>query len=132
MELDLYPGLWLGRPGEPGRPGRALAEVEALPEAIRELRDRDAACRRRRWTPAPPAWPRSSRNLPAAPVRDALERFRDAGYLTRPWPRTSPACWSCAGLPEDEIGRRRFLHRDGHALAHGRCLARHAGRRAMG
>src|SRR5436853_494734 len=43
VALDVYPGLWLGRPGEPGKPGGALAELEALPERIREMREVDTA-----------------------------------------------------------------------------------------
>ena len=108
MELDLYPGLWLGRPGEPGRPGLALAEVGALPEAIRELRDRaphvaaqvDARIARLASLFA---------NLPEA----VLERFRDAGYLTRSTAADVALLLELPGLPTDEIGRRRFLHRAG-------------------
>lgn len=109
LELDLYPGLWLGRPGEPGRPGLALAEVGALPDAIRELRDRaphvaaqvDARIARLAALFA---------NLPE---RSALERFRDAGYLTRSTAAEIALLLELPGLPEDEINRRRFLHRTG-------------------
>ena len=108
MEMDLYPGLWLGRPGEPGRPGHALAELGALPEAIRELRDRaphvaaqvDARIARMASLFA---------NLPVP----SLERFRDAGYLTRSMAADIARLLELPGLPEDEIGRRRFLHRTG-------------------
>jgi len=131
MELDLYPGLWLGRPGEPGRPGLALAEVGALPDAVRELRDRaphvadiaggvDARIARLASLFA---------NLPEL---RALERFRDAGYLTRSTAADIARLLELPGLPEDEIGRRRFLHKSGalwataaaflstRAAAHGR------------
>ena len=128
LELDLYPGLWLGRPGEPGRPGLALAEVGALPDAIRELRDRaphvaaqvDARIARLASLFA---------NLPEL---RALERFRDAGYLTRSTAADVARLLELPGLPEDEIGRRRFLHKAGalwataaaflstRAAAHGR------------
>jgi tRNA nucleotidyltransferase/poly(A) polymerase len=115
MELDLYPGLWLGQPGEPGRPGHALAEVGALPEAIRELRDRaphvadiatgvDARIARLASLFA---------NLPEPSPRAILERFRDAGYLTRSMAADVSRLLELPGLPEDEIGRRRFLHRTG-------------------
>jgi tRNA nucleotidyltransferase/poly(A) polymerase len=108
LELDLYPGLWLGRPGEPGRPGHALAEVGALPEVIRELHDRaphvaaqvDARTARLASLIA---------NLPAP----SLARFRDAGYLTRSMAADVARLLELPGLPEDEIGRRRFLHRTG-------------------
>jgi tRNA nucleotidyltransferase/poly(A) polymerase len=112
MELDLYPGLWLGRPGEPGRPGLALAEVGALPEAIRELRDRaphiaaqvDARVARLASLFA---------NLPEPSPRAILERFRDAGYLTRSMAADIAHLLELPGLPDDEIGRRRFLYRTG-------------------
>ena len=108
MELDLYPGLWLGRPGEPGRPGLALAELGALPEAIRELRGRaphiaaqvDGRIARMASLFA---------NLP----EPSLERFRDAGYLTRSMAADVARLLELPGLPDDEIGRRRFLHRAG-------------------
>ncbi|MFL6197802.1 MAG: hypothetical protein ACJ76J_01370 [Thermoanaerobaculia bacterium] len=131
LELDLYPGLWLGRPGEPGRPGLALAEVGALPDAVRELRGRaphvadiaggvDARIARLASLFA---------NLPEP---RALERFRDAGYLTRSTAADIARLLELPALPEDEIGRRRFLHRTGElwptaaaflstrAAAHGR------------
>src|SRR4029077_2450298 len=38
VALDVYPGLWLGQPGEPGHTEGAIAELEALPERVRELR----------------------------------------------------------------------------------------------
>jgi tRNA nucleotidyltransferase/poly(A) polymerase len=124
MELDLYPGLWLGRPGEPGRPGLALAEIGALPEAIRELRggvDTRIACLASLFA-----------NLPEPSPTIALERFRDAGYLTRSMAADIARLLELPGLPEDEISRRRFLHRTGtlwptaaaylstQAAAHGR------------
>jgi len=130
MELDLYPGLWLGRPGEPGRPGLALAEVGALPEAIRELRDRAPHV-------AAQVDGRIARlaslfaNLPEVSLT-RLERFRDAGYLTRSLSADVARLLELPGLPENEIGRRRFLHRTGtlwataaaflstRAAAHGR------------
>jgi len=131
MELDLYPGLWLGRPGEPGRSGLALAEVGALPEAIRELRDRAPHV-------AAQVDGRIARlaslfaNLPEPHPLTTLERFRDAGYLTRSTAADVARLLELPGLPEDEIGRRRFLHRTGtlwataaaflstRAAAHGR------------
>ena len=129
LELDLYPGLWLGRPGEPGRPGHALAEVGTLPDAVRELRDRaphvaaqvDARIARLASLFA---------NLPEPAV--SLERFRNAGYLTRSMAAETALLLDLPGLPEDEIGRRRFLHKAGElwptataflsarAAAHGR------------
>lgn len=109
MELDLYPGLWLGRPGEPGRPGLALAEVGALPEAVRELRDRAPHVAAQVDTRIV----RLASLFANLPEPATLERFRDAGYLTRSTAADIALLLSLPGLPEDEIGRRRFLHRAG-------------------
>jgi tRNA nucleotidyltransferase (CCA-adding enzyme) len=103
MELDLYPGLWLGRPGEPGRPGLALAEVGILPEVVRELGDAAVDARTARLASL-------FANLPDP---RALERFRDAGYLTRSAAVDVARLLELPGLPQDEIGRRRFLHKAG-------------------
>jgi poly(A) polymerase len=114
VALDVYPGLWLGQPGEPGRPGGALAELEALPERVRELRelDDDAA---------------DSVDAPAARLAAAfahlpldgrgplgrVERFRDAGYLTRHEAAKVALLFGWKEIPESGLGRRRFLHRAG-------------------
>jgi tRNA nucleotidyltransferase (CCA-adding enzyme) len=82
VALDLYPGLWLGTPGEPGRPGGAIGELEALPERLRSLRELD----------------------PGA---------SDAGYIVRGEAAKVALLSSFASLPEDELGRRRFLHQAG-------------------
>jgi poly(A) polymerase len=111
--LDLYPGLWLGRPGEPGRTGTALAELEALPERIRDLRAADIAL-------ADAVEPRTARlaalftNLPsgAAPLTH-LERFRDAGYLTRQTAIDVALLLTLPPLPADPLAERRWLHQAG-------------------
>ena len=106
MELDLYPGLFLGRPGEPGRPGLALAEVGILPEVLREMRDAPVEARTARLASL-------IANLPEARPLDALERFGDAGYLTRSVASDIAHLLKLQGLPADDLGRRRFLHRTG-------------------
>lgn len=115
IALDLYPGLWLGRPGEPGRAGTALSELEALPERIRELRELDPGlseavdARAARLAAL-------FRNLPVLPDQeppDALKRFRDAGYLTRQSAADIAFLLELSDLPTDEVARRRFLHRAG-------------------
>lgn len=117
MELDLYPGLWLGRPGEPGPPGLALAELEALPGIVRELRSH---------APSALIDARAARlasvfaNLPAAPL-EALERFHDAGYLTRALALDVGRLLRMTDLPEDDLGRRRFLHQAGPLWATAAC-----------
>lgn len=135
LALDLYPGLWLGRPGEPGHPGLALTEIEALPACLRELHDIapeldnlvDARVARLASTflhlpnPAPGTRP-----------QEDLQRFRDAGYLTRQVAEDVALLLKLTDLPEDDLARRRFLYRTGalwptaalslsaRAAAHGR------------
>jgi tRNA nucleotidyltransferase (CCA-adding enzyme) len=110
--LDVYPGLWLGVPGEPGRPGGAVAELEALPDRVRELRELDTD-----FADAVDA--RTARfastfaHLPGREPLESLARFRDAGYLTRAAAADVALLLDVAELPADEIGRRRFLHRAG-------------------
>ncbi|HEX3127670.1 MAG TPA: hypothetical protein VH394_10090 [Thermoanaerobaculia bacterium] len=118
MELDLYPGLWLGRPGEPGPPGLALSELEALPGIVRELRSH---------APSALIDVRAARlasvfaNLPMAPL-DALQRFHDAGYLTRTLATDVARLLRMTTLPEDDLGRRRFLHQAGALWATAACF----------
>jgi tRNA nucleotidyltransferase/poly(A) polymerase len=135
IALDLYPGLWLGRPGEPGPSGTALSELEALPERIRDLRqigtdladaiDTDSA--------------RAARlaalfaNLPGGAVPlTHLERFRDAGYLTRGTASAVALLLSLPAPPADEPAGRRWLHRAGPlwptaACGHGARIAARSG-----
>lgn len=106
VALDLYPGLWLGTPGEPGRTGGAIVELEALPARILEVRELDPDisidAKTARWAAA-------FAHLPA----DSLEKFRDAGYLIRGEAAKVALLLSFESLPEDDLGRRRFLHRAG-------------------
>jgi len=123
VALDVYPGLWLGRPGEPGRAGGAVAELEALPDRIRELRQLDAG-----FADAVDA--RAARlaatfaHLPAAGRRgplDFVELVRDAGYLTRAVAADVALLLSFTELPQDAVGRRRFLHRAGRLWVTAAC-----------
>lgn len=109
--LDVYPGLWLGAPGQAGATGGAVLELGSLAAARRQLRrlssaaagEADQLVVRLATTFA---------HLPAAPAV-AIERFRDAAYLTRrvaervrrllPWRR----------LPTEDAAQRHFLHRLG-------------------
>lgn len=115
VALDLYPGLWLGRPGEAGKIGTALSELEALPLCVRELREIDRGF-------AEAAVPRIARlaslfaSLPLPPPSgpaEALQRFRDAGYVTRQAAADVALLLDLSVLPMDEVARRRFLHRAG-------------------
>jgi len=133
--LDLYPGLWLGRPGEPvraaggERAGTAAARRELAALAPRALHLRQLAG----GTLPFPVRHRLARlaltfaHLPAlsrdADAETALERLSRAGYLTRqdaadirtllPWDR----------LPTDERERRRFLHATGTLWTTAACFA---------
>ncbi len=129
MELDLYPGLWLGHPGEPGQPGLALSELDALPGILRDIRG---------YFPSATVDARAIRfasvfaNLPDRLGLADLERFQDAGYLTRAVAQEVARLLRLSELPEDHVGRRRFLHHAGaqwataaaflavRAAAHGR------------
>ncbi|HKV09982.1 MAG TPA: hypothetical protein VJ725_17720 [Thermoanaerobaculia bacterium] len=115
VALDLYPGLWLGAPGEPGQAGGAVSELEALPGCIRRLREIDTAL-------ADTVDARTARiaatfaHLPAREGKgplDFLTLVRDAGYLTRQTAADVAALLAWDEVPEGDVGRRRFLHRAG-------------------
>jgi tRNA nucleotidyltransferase/poly(A) polymerase len=106
VALDLYPGLWLGTPGEPGRPGGAVTELEALPGRHLELREIDPEVSVDVKTAR---WAATFAHLPG----DSLERVRDAGYIIRAEAAKVAHLLSFETLPDDETGRRRFLHRAG-------------------
>jgi tRNA nucleotidyltransferase/poly(A) polymerase len=123
VALDVYPGLWLGRPGEPGGAGGALAELESLPERIRELRQLDAGAADAVDAPAA-RLAATFAHLPAAPRRGPLDfvaLVRGAGYLTRAAAADVALLLSFAELPRDEVSRRRFLHRAGRLWATAAC-----------
>lgn len=126
--LDLYPGLWTGRPGEHATNASALGplcgELARLAPAALRLRELAGGSLpfpvRHRLArlaltfahleglsgPAP-----GGRTEPGEAAARGLVRFTEAGYLTKrdagevarvlPWRR----------LPGDGLGRRRFLHR---------------------
>ena len=135
VALDVYPGLWLGRPGEPGKPGGAIAELEALPERVREMREIDTAAADAVDCPAA----RLAASFVHLPVPDGrgplhcLERFRDAGYLTRQEAAKIALLLGWEELPASALGQRRFLHRAGPlwATAAASLGARAAGRAAL-
>lgn len=112
VALDVYPGLWLGAPGEPGRPEGAIAELESLIERARELRELDTGAAESvdaaaaRWATAFVHLPRLDGRGPL----EHLERFRDAGYLTRQDAGKVAFLLGWEELPASELGQRRFLH----------------------
>jgi tRNA nucleotidyltransferase (CCA-adding enzyme) len=130
MALDVYPGLWLARPGEPGQPSGALAELEALPERVRELRQLDTGAADGVDAPAArlaATFVHLPQNGHGALQR--LERFRDAGYLTRQEAAKVALVLGWEELPASDLGRRRFLHRAGPLWA---TVAASLGARATG
>jgi tRNA nucleotidyltransferase/poly(A) polymerase len=116
IALDVYPGLWLGMPGEHLRTGTALSEVEALPERIRDLRLQDAEAADR-VDGRIARFAALFRNLPLLPaqgtVREALTRFRDAGYLIRQTADAVALVLELENLPQEALDLRRYLHRAG-------------------
>jgi hypothetical protein len=123
VALDVYPGLWLGRPGEPGRPEGVLAELESLIERVRELREIDTGAAESvdtaaaRWTSAFVHLPRLDGRGPL----EHLERFRDAGYLTRQEASKIAFLLGWEELPASALGQRRFLHGAGPLWATAVC-----------
>jgi len=111
--LDLYPGLWLGTPGEPG-PHAAAAAVrllEALLPACLELRRLDAAAAEAADLPAARTallFAALPDGPAAAPAR--LARFRDAGYLTHRAADDAARLLRLASFPGYDLPRRHFLH----------------------
>lgn len=135
--LDLYPGLFVGRPGAPGTTGGtgdpaaevAAREMEALPAAGERL----TALAEETGTETPPAdlaaarWASALLRLPGTGDRAepaaggvaGVERLRDLGFLSR---RTAEPVLSLVRSPQPppggpgsarEIARRRVLHRLG-------------------
>lgn len=112
--LDLYPGLWLGRPGEAGASGDAVLHLARLAPRALELRQRASA------TVLPnlaidhrlARWAATFAGL-ASDVGRHLERFSRAGFLDKRDRAAVAALLADHELPTDELARRRFLHRHG-------------------
>lgn len=129
--LQLYPGLWLGRPGESATHGGAIEEMEHLAAAALELRrvalgwadalDLPAA----RWASAFAAL---EGNADAA---TALRRFAAAGLIARRDADRVAAILIIREPPRDELAMRHFLHDSGElwptAAVWLGCRALHAG-----
>lgn len=116
VALDLYPGLWLGSPGEPGQPGGAVTELEALRERCQELRQLDAAAADQ-VVPRPARLAATFTHLSGRNAQTFLDRFRDAGYITRQSAAEVVLLLGEEEIPNDDLGRRRFLHRTGRLWA---------------
>ena len=121
VALDLYPGLWLGAPGEPGRPGGAVTELEAILARWQDLRQLDSEAAGQ-VSASPARLAATFSHLPAgASQRDFLERFRVAGYVTRQAAAEVAQLLAEEEIPGDELGRRRFLNRTGRLWARSPC-----------
>ncbi|MFP3939694.1 MAG: hypothetical protein ACLF0P_05255 [Thermoanaerobaculia bacterium] len=140
--LDLYPGLWLGRPGETdgdtGAIGRAcgqMARLGPLALRLRELAGGDLPFPvRHRLTRLALSFanlPRDAAVGTAAPgeagIGEALALFGEAGYLTKRDTGDVARLVPCERLPPEELDRRRFLHRLGELWTTAAC---HAGARS--
>lgn len=120
--LDLYPGLWVGRPGEAileagggrARTGTVCGELSQLAPC---------ALRLRQIADGPPPFPIDHRIArlaltfahlgslsPGTDPGAALERFASAGYLTRQDASSVATLLERPRLPHDPLGQRRFLH----------------------
>lgn len=133
--LDLYPGLWLGKPGEPVRGARGeRASAAAVCGELAALAPRALHLRQLAGGTLPfPVRHSLARlavtfaHLPdlarGADPETALERLARVGYLTRrdaedvrtllPWNR----------LPARDAERRRFLHATGELWTTAACFA---------
>jgi tRNA nucleotidyltransferase/poly(A) polymerase len=111
--IAIYPGLWLGRPGEPiagSRSGAAVDEMERLAGAALALRqlalgwadEADLAAAR---------WAIAFAHLPGdGEPRAALQDFAAAGYLPRRQADRVAQLLPWSELPAAETAQRRFLH----------------------
>jgi|GEM_PF-461337 len=132
--LDLYPGLWLGTPGNPGgqegtaAAASAAAELAALPVCAGELERlmgvaagsfypraaAAAAAARPAIDLAAARFVATFRQLPGATARTAASRMQEEGYVSaRRMAEVALLLEEPAELPETDLGRRRFLHRHG-------------------
>jgi tRNA nucleotidyltransferase/poly(A) polymerase len=125
--LDLYPGLFLGTPGEPMPPeatagaAGAVRELEALAGCAQVLHALLGAL------PEDIAIDvRAARfallfaRLPSG--QESLARFSAAGYLSARSAATVAALLGWEAMPEDTLGRRRFLHAAGPSWATAACF----------
>lgn len=126
VELNVYPGLWIGHPGErsPSGGGGAVAQLAALLLRMDDLRQLDPAAAATVDTRAV-RFAATFANLPPSRAgrepEDVLAFFRDAGYMTRADATEVAFLLKLRNLPADETGRRRFLHQAGRRWATALC-----------
>ncbi len=108
--LQVYPGLWLGRPGEPAAHGAAIEDLERIAPAALVLRRQTLG-----WADAvdlaAARWACAFGELGTAnePL-GALRRFAAAGYLARRDADRVAALLLVTELPRGELAMRHFLH----------------------
>lgn len=137
VESQVYPGLWLGRPGVPEEAGEVVAGLKALAEAAKEVGDLVPEAEvdpvLARWAllfaHLPPRIPESagtSHTSQAGPKVSAesagtwgalLRPFAAAGYLSRRTARQVAAVLAWDRLPEDKKAGRRLLYELGDLWA---------------
>ena len=152
--LDLYPGLWLGRPGEPAADPRALGRLcgEMVRLAPAALRLRELAggalpfpVRHRlarlalTFAHLPPTLgpaldpavdpDRGTGAEPGEAAAQGILRVTEAGYLTKKDAGAVARVVPWRRLPGHGVERRRFLHRLGPLWTTAAC---YAGARAAG
>jgi Poly A polymerase head domain/Probable RNA and SrmB- binding site of polymerase A len=115
-ELRLYPGLWLGRPGEELPAGRTPALFAALEEEVPALRRLRRGSQRRLDLQAARLALTFLGLSPGGEPEEALARCREAGYLTAREAKTLAVLMAWARPPRGEVARRRFLHGAGRDL----------------
>jgi poly(A) polymerase len=114
VSLDLYPGLFQGRPGESGDPRRARALLHHLEPALEHLTDLPALPHAH-IEPSAPRLAVLLTGLASEPqaAEEALEGYRRVGYLPG---RAAGRCrhlLRCRAAPSSEAEERWFLHRWG-------------------
>ena len=114
VEMAVYPGLLVGRPGEPGDARRARRRLLLLEGALEDLR-RLGRPPRGRLEPAEPRLAALISGLAEDPAagETELETCRRAGYLTNRQTDLSRRLLACDRLPRDEAAMRWLLHRWG-------------------
>ena len=107
VELGVYPGLLLGRPGEAGDASRADRLLRRLEPALLEMMGRDSLPHGR----LEPAGPRMAVLIGGlAAGGEALDGYHRAGYLTAREASRCRRLLSCRAAPGSDAEARWFLH----------------------
>lgn len=116
VQLDLYPGLLRGRPGEPGDGSRVGRLADRLETALDHLR-RQGELPHGRLEPSAPRLAVLFAGLAAdrGAAATALEGCRRTGYLTGREAAHCRRLLDCRELPGSEPAARWLLHRWGEA-----------------